>query len=902
MFPCLHELWAVHSTLLTRLRNRQKCSPHIASIADILADTFSHPSAEKFKQAYGEFCARHRDAVEVFKECCAREPRLARFIRKCQQNPLLRKKGVPECVLFVAQRLTKYPLLLEPLLKTAGDDVGERELLQRALCGVKEVLVDVDNQVAAKEREDRKLEIYHRIDAKSFAHFRGRKFKKSDILQGNRSLKFEGVATMMQGRSKMQTLLVIVLTDVLFFLIDNNNNKYTFFTPDNKTGVVSLVSLLVREKAGAEGRGLYLICSGPSSPEMFELRVHRPKDIHAWITNVSGPSSPEMFELRVHRPKDIHAWITNVRAAVQNCPAEAEESEAGAHAISAEERQRQLEARHENITLITEALRAKDREHATILEEKMALHMKMVGHTGGSTLELTNPGVAAYPGGLVFPDYVRLAAPTLDTHALWQEVCKVVKSSVDYVRLAAPTLDTHALWQEVCKVVKDALECSSTAWGVSGGLGRSTSSAGERHSVAYESPALPRRADTFAGFDKTRHRGERHSVVYESPALPRRADTFAGFDKTRHRDRVNFYKTRHRSTSSAGERHSVAYESPALPRRADTFAGFDKTRHRGVTLRMSSETPEDQPETSSNLKPEPEADGPRLMSDQHGADAALKLQHAVYTLTCIVWQHLTTIHSLEAQLCAWRSCGTTPTPPRHDQLEELRYAQAQLTASRAAWDAQRAALQQASAHERRQLEIARAELAEQQKDVEQQRERLYRRLERLQQHGSQEELVTVGTLSPDSSISDTTKRKEPKWRSNRGSTGSESSASVARALPPPQLLSAQNETKATPRVNTISQIVKQQLPLKLASGKTAAPATNPPPYHRLHESPSDQSGGLVVSHSRTGSSPAPLPSQQPPPNNKATRTNTYPKLPDKFRVRSPEPAPPAPSEEEVIYF
>lgn len=46
-------------------------------------------------------------------------------------------QGVPECVLFVAQRLTKYPLLLEPLLKTAGDDANERELLQRALCGVK---------------------------------------------------------------------------------------------------------------------------------------------------------------------------------------------------------------------------------------------------------------------------------------------------------------------------------------------------------------------------------------------------------------------------------------------------------------------------------------------------------------------------------------------------------------------------------------------------------------------------------------------------------------------------------------------------------------------------------------------------------------------------------------------
>lgn len=41
------------------------------------------------------------------------------------------------------------------------------------------------------------------------------------------------------------------------------------------------------------------------------------------------------------------------RAAVQECPEEVEESEAGAQATSAEERQRQLEARHENIRLIT---------------------------------------------------------------------------------------------------------------------------------------------------------------------------------------------------------------------------------------------------------------------------------------------------------------------------------------------------------------------------------------------------------------------------------------------------------------------------------------------------------------------------------------------------------------------
>ncbi|XP_013147675.1 PREDICTED: rho guanine nucleotide exchange factor 18 [Papilio polytes] len=619
------------------------------------------------KHDQSEFCSRHREAVEVFKECCTREPRLARFIRKCQQNPLLRKKGVPECVLFVAQRLTKYPLLLEPLLKTAGDDVVEKELLQKALCGVKEILVDVDNQVAAKEREDRKLEMYHRIDAKSFAHYRGRKFKKSDILHGNRSLKFEGVATLMQGRSKMQTLLVIVLTDVLFFLHDNNN-KYTFFTPENKKRNRNYIIFL----------------------------------------------------------KQAQVILVQRQAAVQSCPEEVEESEAGALASSAEERQRQLEARHENIRLITEALRLKDREHAVLLEEKMALHMKMVGHTGSSTLDVPHTGITSvFPGGLVFPDYVRLSAPSPDT---------------------------HALWQEVCKVVKDALEASSGTWTGGIALGRSTSSAGERHSSAYQSPALPRRADTFAGFDAAKHRVEIH-------------------------DNMN----------------------------------------PGVAVRLSTDTameggaPGEQEEAGG--------EEPRLL-DQLGGDAALKLQHAIYTLTCIVWQQLTTIHSLEAQVCAWRCSGGVSLRTHDAQLEELRHAQARLTAERAAWEAQRAADNASLADERRQLAVARQELEEQQKDVEQQRERLYRRLERLQQHGgSQEEIASVGTLSPDSSVSDTTRRKEPKWRNNRGSTGSESSACV----PPPQLLSAHNESRATVRAPAISQMVKQQLPLKLASGKNQQP-------------------------------------------------------------------------------
>jgi hypothetical protein len=69
----------------------------------------------------------------------------------------------------------------------------------------------------------------------------------------------------------MVPVVVVCLTDVLFFLA--GEQKYAFFVPDNKAGVVSLQKLLVREKAGQESRGIYLISSNPSEPEMFELKV-----------------------------------------------------------------------------------------------------------------------------------------------------------------------------------------------------------------------------------------------------------------------------------------------------------------------------------------------------------------------------------------------------------------------------------------------------------------------------------------------------------------------------------------------------------------------------------------------------------------------------------------------------
>jgi len=96
-----------------------------------------------------------------------------------------------------------------------------------------DILRDVNSKVAEKERKQRLLEIYHRVDPKSTIMYNGRKFKKSDILSASRRLMFEGVGTLQQSRGRTLQVIMVVLSDIVIFL-QENNQKYYFITPENK--------------------------------------------------------------------------------------------------------------------------------------------------------------------------------------------------------------------------------------------------------------------------------------------------------------------------------------------------------------------------------------------------------------------------------------------------------------------------------------------------------------------------------------------------------------------------------------------------------------------------------------------------------------------------------------------
>ncbi|XP_017761271.1 PREDICTED: rho guanine nucleotide exchange factor 18 isoform X2 [Eufriesea mexicana] len=726
MFPRLRDLIDIHLRFLQKLRKRQNTNPVVPTIADILVDQFSGENAQRMKSAYGEFCSRHRDAVEAYKYYLRHDPRFARFVRQCQSHPLLKKKGIPECILFVTQRLTKYPLLVEPLIKT-GIAQEEGEDLRKALILVKEILADVDACVADKEREDRKLEIYNKIDAKSFATYRGIKFKKSGIMASNRILKFEGTAYLMQGRGKMTAIVVVVLSDILFFLAERDQ-KYAFFVPDNKAGIVSLQKLLVREKAGQESRGIYLISSNPAEPEMFELKIQKPKDKQLWIQAIRSaveacPQEPEN-ETDILTENNNNNELRDTRSSSISL-------------LSVEERQRLVKTKESHVLKIVDELHKKDAEQALLLEEKINLQMQLLQ-------------AANIWSGNESSDNERIE--------------KVDKEILDYTRLVHnERTDTTQLRQEVVAAIQEATKLASSLSFSAGGatLSRSLSSAGERHSEAYVPSAL---------------------------CVPRRAETFAGFDHNKEKYPLREFAI-----------HSV------------------------ISL----------PKVSEFMKESPEEKGSQdieINKDQQWA--AIRLSHHVYRLVCIISNQMTTVDSLQAQLAACKegSMGKSnnrPNPNR--QLEELRNLQDQLSREKAAFRV-------ASQQEQKQLEDERAELARQreqlaaeQRDVTQQRDQLYRRLEALERQG-----VTLVTGSAPSS---TTIHLSHLTQGNDTVQTRKSQPDTKRI--PLNLISATNQQKVQSNLP-----VKQQLPLKLASGSN----NNTRSGNTSNNSPDR--------HSRTGSSPA----------------------------------------------
>ncbi len=111
---------------------------------------------------------------------------------------------------------------------------------------------------------------------------------------------------------------------------------------------------------------------------------------------------------------------------------------------------------------------------------------------------------------------------------------------------------------------------------------------------------------------------------------------------------------------------------------------------------------------------------------------ALQVSHHLHTLLCIINQQMTTISSLQVQV----NRENPKTLYRHnDQLEELRNLQDKLQEEKTVWLKQKEMQERELDERRMKQEALQKQIRAEQEDIKQQREQLFRTMERLTTQG-----------------------------------------------------------------------------------------------------------------------------------------------------------------------
>uniref|UniRef100_A0A8C6DLA9 A-kinase anchoring protein 13 n=1 Tax=Moschus moschiferus TaxID=68415 RepID=A0A8C6DLA9_MOSMO len=288
LFPCLDELISIHSQFFQRILERKKDSLVdkseknflIKRIGDVLVQQFSGENAERLKKTYGKFCGQHNQSVNYFKDLHTKDKRFQAFVKKKMSSSVVRRLGIPECILLVTQRITKYPVLFQRILQCTKDNEVEQQDLTQSLGLVKDVIGAVDSKVASYEKKVRLNEIYTKTDSKSIMRMKsGQMFAKEDLKR--KKLVRDGGVFLKSAAGRLKEVQAVLLTDILVFL-QEKDQKYVFASLDQKSTVISLKKLIVREVAHEE-KGLFLISMGMKDPEMVEVHASSKEERNSWI-------------------------------------------------------------------------------------------------------------------------------------------------------------------------------------------------------------------------------------------------------------------------------------------------------------------------------------------------------------------------------------------------------------------------------------------------------------------------------------------------------------------------------------------------------------------------------------------------------------------------------------------
>uniref|UniRef100_A0A8C5SJ64 Rho guanine nucleotide exchange factor 11 n=1 Tax=Laticauda laticaudata TaxID=8630 RepID=A0A8C5SJ64_LATLA len=283
LFPNLPELIEIHNSLSESMKKLREEGPVVKEVGDLMLSRFDGAALEEFQQVAAEFCAYQSMALELIRTKKRKENRFQLFMQDAESHPQCRRLQLKDLIISEMQRLTKYPLLLDSLIKHSSGQAAEHQKLCRARDQCREALRYVNEAVKQAENQQRLESYQKRLDASSLERTSNpiaAEFKNLD-LRGRRMI-HEGPLTWRISKDKTVDLQVLLLGDLLVLLQRQDerlvlkcHGRAGLGSSDPKQSfspVLRLGSILIRSVA-TDKRALFIICTSELGPQIYELVV-----------------------------------------------------------------------------------------------------------------------------------------------------------------------------------------------------------------------------------------------------------------------------------------------------------------------------------------------------------------------------------------------------------------------------------------------------------------------------------------------------------------------------------------------------------------------------------------------------------------------------------------------------
>uniref|UniRef100_A0AAQ5XZM5 Rho guanine nucleotide exchange factor (GEF) 11 n=1 Tax=Amphiprion ocellaris TaxID=80972 RepID=A0AAQ5XZM5_AMPOC len=290
IFPNLHQVYELHASLCEAM-TKQRETPIVQDIGDVMLARFEGAAGDEFQEKASQLCCQQSQARDLIKNKRRKDPRFAQIIQECEASPHCRRLQLKDLLVSEMQRVTKYPLLLDNIIKHTEAGSSDLPSLQRAQACCRGILQAVNEDVRETEHRQRLIQYQRRLDA-------GPQFKNLDLTK--KRMIHEGPLTWKISKDKQIEIQALLLSDWLMLLQKGPDDRLQLRFPSRWMGgggggggdsklsfcpMVKLDSLLVRPVA-TDNKALYIIST--TERQIYELVAGSPSEKNKYAFSVTG--------------------------------------------------------------------------------------------------------------------------------------------------------------------------------------------------------------------------------------------------------------------------------------------------------------------------------------------------------------------------------------------------------------------------------------------------------------------------------------------------------------------------------------------------------------------------------------------------------------------------------------